>query len=170
MDPFLPYSIPIQGLKTGMHRFTYALDNAFFGRFEGSPIENGHVDVEMQLDVRPDMLLFDFQIKGHSAAECDRCTAAIQLPLEDERQLVVKYGDAEGEEDDEVIFISREAPEFNVARYLYEFSVLALPITNTYDCENDSVPPCNRDVLKFLEKEADDGKSDSVWDALKGLK
>lgn len=170
MDPFLPYSIPIQGLKAGVHRFKYILDSAFFRHFEGSPIAEGLVEVALQLDKRSDMLVLDFQLEGYSEAECDRCTAAIHLPIRDERQLVVKYGDAEGEEDDEVVFIPREAPEFNVAPYLYEFAVLALPITNTYDCADDPNPPCNRDVLKYLENEANEGKTNPVWDALKGLK
>ena len=170
MDPFLPYSLPIQGLKIGIHQFKYQLDNAFFRQFEGSPIKRGLVEVELQLDKRSDMMLLDFHIRGYSEAECDRCTAAIRLPVKDDRQLVVKYGDAEGEEEDEVVFISREASEFNVARYLYEFAVLALPITNTYDCENDAHPPCNREVLKYLENSAGESKPNSVWDALKGLK
>lgn len=170
MDPFLPYSIPIQGLKIGIHRFKYTLDSAFFRHFEGSPIAEGYMQAELQLDKRSDMLLLDFQIKGYINAECDRCTAPIHLPLEDERQLVVKYGDAEGEEDDEVVFISREAPEFNVAPYLYEFAVLAMPITNTYDCAGEPNPPCNFDVLKYLENSAGESKSNPVWDALKGLK
>jgi len=170
MDPFLPYSIPIQGLKIGIHRFKYTLDNAFFRQFEDSPIVEGLVEAVLELDIRSDMLLLDFQLEGYSEAECDRCTAAIHLPILTERQLVVKYGDAEGDEDDEVIFISRDTPEFNVAPYLYEFAVLALPITNTYDCESDPNPPCNRDVLKYLENEADEGKSNPLWDALKDLK
>lgn len=170
MGPFLPYSIPIQGLKTGIHQFKYTLDNAFFRHFEGSPIEEGQINVALQLDKRSDMLLLDFQLEGYSQAECDRCTASIHLPIRDERQLVVKYGDAEGEEDDEVVFIPRDAPEFNVARYIYEFAVLALPIINRYDCENDPQPPCNREVLKYLEQNADESKSNPVWDALKGLK
>ena len=170
MDPFLPYSIPIQGLKIGIHRFKYTLDSAFFRQFEDSPIVEGLVEAVLELDIRSDMLLLDFQLEGYSEAECDRCTAAIHLPILTERQLVVKYGDAEGDEDDEVIFISRDTPEFNVAPYLYEFAVLALPITNTYDCESDPNPPCNRDVLKYLENEADEGKSNPLWDALKDLK
>lgn len=170
MDPFLPYSIPIQGLKIGIHRFKYTLDSAFFRQFEDSPIVEGLVEAVLELDIRSDMLLLDFQLEGYSEAECDRCTAAIHLPILTERQLVVKYGDAEGDEDDEVVFISRDTPEFNVAPYLYEFAVLALPITNTYDCESDPNPPCNRDVLKYLENEADEGKSNPLWDALKDLK
>lgn len=170
MDPFLPYSIPIQGLKIGVHQFKYTLDDAFFRHFEGSPVESGQVEVDLQLDKRSDMLLFDFHFEGYSDAECDRCTAAIKLPVADDRQLVVKYGDAEGEEEDEVVFIPREASEFNLARHLYEFAVLALPITNTYDCENDPNPPCNQDVLKYLEQTAAEGKSNPIWDALKSLK
>ena len=170
MDPFLPYSIPIQGLKLGVHRFKYILDSAFFRHFEDSPITEGVIEADLQLDKRSDMLLLDFHLKGYVNAACDRCTAPIRLPVEDERQLVVKYGDAEGEEEDEVVFISREAPEFNVAPYLYEFDVLALPITNTYDCASDPNPTCNFDVLKSLENSAGESKSNPVWDALKGLK
>jgi uncharacterized protein len=171
MDPFSAFSIPIQGLKTGMHRFEYTLDREFFRHFEGSPIEEGKVEVALQLDKRPSMLILDFVINGYSHAECDRCTAPIKLPLQDERQLVVKYGDADGEDDsDEVVFLSREASALQIAPYLYEFSILALPITNTYNCQDDPNPPCNFEVLKFLEENGDPGKSNPVWDALNGLK
>lgn len=170
MDPFLAYSIPIQGLKTGIHRFKYTLDREFFRHFEGSPIEDGKVEVDVQLDKRADMLLLDFKIDGYSNTECDRCTAAIELPFQEERQLVVKFGDAEGEEEDEVVFISREAPALQLAPYLYEFTVLALPITNTYDCRSEAQPPCNFEVLKYLENNTEEGKSNPVWDALKDLK
>jgi uncharacterized metal-binding protein YceD (DUF177 family) len=170
MDPFLAYSIPIQGLKIGIHQYNYQLDGAFFRHFEDSPIEEGLVEAELQLDKRSDMLVLDFTFSGYSHAECDRCTAAIKLPLSGNRQLVVKYGEAEGEEEDEVVFISRDASALKIASYLYEFAILALPITNTYDCENDAAPPCNRDVLKYLDNGADERSSNPIWDALKGLK
>ena len=170
MDPLFQYSIPVQGLKIGVHRFKYTLDSAFFRHFEESPIQEGQVDVALELDKRSDMLLLDFAFKGYSATDCDRCTAPIHLPIQGQRQLVVKYGDAEGEEEDEVVFISRDAPELNVARYLYEFTVLAMPITNTYDCQSEPNPPCNWDVLKYLENNAGEGKSNPIGDALDGLK
>lgn len=115
------------------------------------------------------MLLLDFTLEGVVKAECDRCTAMIDLPIEDERQLIVKFGEEAMETEDEVVFILREAPDFNVAKYLYEFVVLALPITNTYDCENDAQPPCNFEVLKHLSPDSETGKSNSVWDSLKDL-
>lgn len=169
MNAMAPYSIPVLGLKTGVHHLKYALDGAFFRHFEGSPIEEAAIDVALSFDKRPDMLLLDFELSGAVGAICDRCNADIRLPIRDGRQLIVKYGDAEGETEDEVVFISREASEFNVAKYLYEFSILALPITNTYDCQSDPNPPCNFDILKYLEEDTEERRSDSVWDSLKGF-
>lgn len=169
MDAFIAYSIPVQGLKIGVHRFQYNIDKTFFRHFEEAPIDQCQIQFTLTLDKRADMLIFDFALVGTVQAECDRCTAVIQLPIEYERQLIVKYGESEGETEDEVAFIPREASDINVAKYLYEFSVLALPITNTYDCRSDANPPCNEDILKFLEKTPDETQSNTIWDALKGF-
>ncbi|HOY05040.1 MAG TPA: YceD family protein [Saprospiraceae bacterium] len=172
MNALAPYSIPIQGLKVGMHHYQFEVDDEFFSLFEDSPLQDGKMKFEIDFDKRADMLLIDFRLEGSVRAECDRCTAMIDLPLQDERQLIVKYGEDEGEEEDEVVFISREASDFNLAQYLYEFSVLALPIRNAYDCQNTPTPPCNFEVLDFLEKEEKESearKSGTIWDALKDL-
>lgn len=170
MDAFVAYSLPIQGLKTGVHHFKFEVDDAFFAQFEDSPVTSGKVLFDLELDKRPDMMLFNFLMEGAVKAECDRCTASIDLPIENEQQLIVKFGEEAMEtEDEEVIFIYRDAPAFNVAPYLYEMVVLALPITNTYDCENDAEPPCNFEVLKHLKTASDEGKTSSVWDSLKNL-
>ena len=169
MNAFGAYSIPVLGLKIGIHHFRFSIDSAFLRRFEDSPVQDGEINFDLQLDKRSDMMMLDFALEGFVKAECDRCTATIDLPLKDARELIVKYGEAEGEEEDEVVFIGREASEFNVAKYLYEFTVLALPITNTYDCANDPNPPCNFEILNFLEKNADEQKLDSVWDALRDI-
>ena len=170
MDPLRVYSLPIQGLNPGVHRFQYTLDQEFFRHFEGSPIAESQIDVQVTLDKRSDMLLFDFEIAGTMNTECDRCTAMIDLPLQTERHLVVKYGESEGEAEDEVAFIERDAPDFNLAPYLYEFTVLALPITNTYDCQSEPSPPCNFEILNFLKSESDANKPDTIWDALQDFK
>lgn len=164
------YSLPIQGIKPGIHHYKFSIDKKFLSYFEGSPVEEGVIDFDVTLDKRSDMMLFDFLVSGYVGAVCDRCTANIHLPLQDERHLIVKFGETEGETEDEVVFILREASEFNLAKYLYEFMVLALPITNTYDCKNDPEPPCNFEVLKFLKDENDgDDINNPIRDALKGL-
>ncbi len=171
MDALFAYSIPVQGLKVGIHRYQYELDREFFRLFEASPVAEGAIKFDLTFDKRSDMLVLDFDLSGYVQAECDRCTANIHLPLADSRQLVVKYGETTDEEEDEVVFIPRDSPEFNVAKYLYEFTILALPITKTYDCQSDAQPPCNFEVLRVLNRETDENQAgDSIWDALKGLK
>jgi uncharacterized protein len=175
MGTLTTYVLPIQGLKVGIHQFEYTLDQTFFSHFEDSPIQECSIVVQVELDKRSDMLVFEFVIDGWIKAECDRCTADIQLPLESEQMLYVKYSEEEQEDLDEVVFISYDAPQFNLAPYLYEFAVLSLPITNTYDCENDTPLPCNTDVLKVLKQNQQDDNSgsddsDSIWGALKDFK
>ncbi|MFN4255441.1 MAG: YceD family protein [Saprospiraceae bacterium] len=167
MDVLRAYSLPIQGLKDGVHSFEYQLDQVFFSHFEGSPIEAADIEVRLELDKRPDLLVFDFDLTGRIGAECDRCTAKIQLPIEIQQQLMVKFGEAD-EDDDEIVFIPRESPDFNVAKYLYEYAVLAMPMISTYDCENDPEPPCNREVLAYLNQ-TEETKDNPVWDTLKNL-
>lgn len=170
MNALSPYSIPIKGLKVGFHSFNFVVDSSFFALFQDSPIGDSSLEFSVELDRRSDMLLFDFGMSGYVRVECDRCTADINMPLEDERQLIVKFGDAEGETEDEVVFIHPDTSEFNLASYLYEFAVLSLPITNVYDCQEDAEPPCNFEVLKRLSQDGDDDKGSSVWDALNPLK
>lgn len=170
MDALRVFSLPIQGLKNGVHSFSYQLDNEFFGHFEESPIEAANIEAQVELDKRSDLLLFNFSLEGRVGAECDRCTAQIQLPVEIQEQLIVKFGEQEDadENDDEIVFIPHDAPSLNLAKYLYEYAVLALPLINTYDCEAEAEPPCNREVLAFLS-EKEDTKDNPIWDALKNL-
>jgi uncharacterized metal-binding protein YceD (DUF177 family) len=169
MSALSPYSVPISGLKVGIHHFEYALDKRFFALFEGSPIDDAEVLYKVTLDKRHDMLLFDLELTGFLRTSCDRCTAPIHLPLQDSRSLVVKFGEAEGEAADEVVFIHRDSHTFNIASTLYEFSVLALPMVNVYDCELDDPRPCNQDILVKL-RESTELSDNPLWDVLNDFK
>ncbi len=170
MNVFSAYNIPIQGLKVGVHHYHYTIDGAFFRHFEDSPVEDSAIDFTVTFDKRSDMFLVDFVLQGTMRTICDRCTASIDLPLSGQWELIVKYGDSDGvEENDEVVFIPREVSHLNLAKYLYEFTVLALPIRNTFDCQSLAEPPCNWEILKFLKTEEEEAKSNAIWDALRDL-
>jgi uncharacterized protein len=169
MDHFSEYAIPILGLRDGQYPFEYVLDSKFFARFEGAPISDAHFDVQVQLDKRTSILVFGMQLKGTLNTICDQCTASIQLPLLNEIELIVKHNETESD-DDEVVFIHPSSTHFNLAKYLYEFAVISLPIVNRYDCENDLPLPCNLDVINKLNEIADHNDNSGIWDALKELK
>ena len=100
------------------------------------------------------VLLFTFN--GKVEVTCDRCLDPFHLPVEDRQSLMVKF-DEEPWEDADVVFIVKGTQQLNVAKYIYEFINLAVPITKTHDDAGDD---CNPEMLKYLN-EGSDETSDS---------
>jgi len=172
MDGLIEYAIPVKGLGNGIHEFHFRIGEDFFSHFEGSPIKKGNVEVDLTFDKRTDMFVFIFSFEGKVQTECDRCLVGIHLPIGGEERLIVKFSLDNQEEDAEVIYVNPEVPKINVARYIYEFIILAIPIIKVYDCEAEDNPPCNEEMLGFLEineypEEEKKDTSNPIWEELK---
>ena len=152
MKAFRQFSIPIKGLSIGLTEFDFKIDNQFFESFEDSPIQEGKFDVKTILDKRANMLIFTFDFNGSFKTDCDRCLANINLPIVNQEDLIVKYSDEEEAEDAEVVYILRESSEFNVAKYIYEYICLSMPVTNIYDCEEEEENVCDLKMLDYLDQ------------------
>ncbi len=186
MDALIQFSIPVKGLRYGVYDYNFHIGRSFFECFEGSPVEDGNVNVRMQFDKQPGMFVIDLDIEGTVNTECDRCLAAIKLPIADKRNFVVKFSTEEETDDEDVVYIHPDTQKFDLSPYVYEYVVLAIPMVKTYDCENDPDVECNRELLeRYLvrEGEFDDeeepetpgfeeeggGEPDPVWEVLKSL-
>lgn len=171
MKALAEFSIPVKGLGLGIHTFDFQLDDKFFAQFENSQITKGAIQVKTYFDKRADMYVFTFDWQGTTNAVCDRCLTAIQLPLKGAEQLVIKFAEVEREEVD-VVYIPMDTSHFNIARYLYEYVSLSLPLIKVYDCEDEAEPPCDEEMLDRLYE--DDAAEEApttnpVWDVLKNL-
>ena len=47
-----------------------------------------------------------------------------------------------------------------MAKYIYEYIVLSLPLIKVYDCENDDPLPCDEELLERLEVEDTEDKKE----------
>ncbi len=173
MDALDHFNLPVSGLRNGLHEYNFSIENDFFAHFPESLVTEAAVAVKLSFDKHPDFYVMDFEFKGKVKTTCDRCLEEFNLPIEDSQSLMVKFDEKE-EEDADVIYILKGTQQLNVARYIYEFINLAVPMVKTHEDAGES---CNPEMLKFLSQElpaaadnddeiADDG---SVWDALKGL-
>lgn len=178
MDPLITYSIPVKGLHIGIHQFEFQIDRFFFENFEHSPIAESDIQLRLEFDKRTDICVLQFDFEGTVRTICDRCAADIDLPVSDSQRLLVKFSLEEEPEEAEVIFISPEAPQLNVARYIYEYICLALPLIRVYDCEREENRPCNEETLRYLnnggevEEQAEQEEKEEtnpIWDELKKL-
>ncbi len=171
MNALKEFSLPIKGLNNGYHTFNFQLDETFFALFEDSVIQNGWFDVTVEMDKRDSFFELTFDFDGTMQAECDRCTASIELPFGDTQTLVVKVTEEEQNEDADVVFLDPDAHEFNVAQYIYEFICLAEPSLKVYDCENDDPRPCDFDVINKIKPSLSDNNTDnSVKNPFQDLK
>jgi len=173
MEGLVEFSIPIKGLGDGIHRFDFHIDQSFFKHFENAPVEEGDIDLTFTLDKSPSMYVLEFDFEGTVKTACDRCLATIDLPISGSQQLLVKFSYEEQDEEAEVIYISPETKKLDVSKYIYEFVVLAIPMIKVYDCQEDENPPCNFDMLRYLEateeappmeKKVEDNP---IWDELR---
>ncbi len=186
MDALIQFSIPVKGLRYGVYDYNFHIDRTFFACFEASPVEDGNVNVHLRFDKQPGMFVLDLDIGGTVQTECDRCLAPINLPIADRHSFVVKFSTDEETDDDDVVYIHPDTQRFDVAPYVYEYVVLAIPMVKTYDCENDPSVECDRDLVERYilsagqekedepenagpEEKAGEAEPDSVWEVLKQI-
>ncbi len=179
MDGLIQYSIPVKGLGNGIHEFDFHIDSSFFQAFEQSPVEEGKIDVHLSFEKRPELFVLEFSLTGTIKTNCDRCLESIDLPISSEQRLLVKSKveeEAEREDDPDVVYVHPEAQKFDVAQYIYEYICLAIPMIKVYDCQEEENPPCNPEILEYLDEAEDLDTSSSeeqddnpIWDALKNL-
>ena len=168
MESLIAYSIPFSGLKDGLHLFDYQIDKTFFECFPETPITDGKFQVHVEFDKKPTVvdLLIDF--KGSTALTCDRCLEMMELPLNGQNQLLLKYSEEPREEAD-VVYIPRELETINIAKYIYEFICLAIPLIKTHDLVPDA--ECDESMRSFLEiKDNSTPEDNQLWNQLKNIK
>lgn len=179
MNGLKSYSIPFKNAQLGVHEYLFRVDKDFFSHFEFSTVEKGTFDVIILMDRKANMLDLEFKIDGSLSTPCDRCLAEIDLKINDVKRIVVKFDDYGKEDTDEVIYISTEDAELNVAELIHEFVALSVPISKTIDCEENDNQFCDKEVLnkiEQIEKEAMEAEKESleeklnVWDQLKDIK
>ena len=172
MNSLEAYILPLKGIGDGNHQFNFQVDEDFFRAFEASPLGKSDIEVDISLEKRPTLLVFDFSFSGWVATSCDRCLVDIQLPIEGENRLLVKYGEGEADDfNEDVVFISKETSHWSIAQFVYEYILLALPLIKVYDCQEEETPPCDFQMLDKLEisetDETDEQKNNPFRDVLK---
>ncbi len=179
------FEIAWMGLKPGVHEYQYELGDRFFGELD-APAEysNWNVVVKLRFDRQATFFQLHFDVGGKVTVACDRCGDLFPLQLWDEFNLLIKLsGDEEAvtaEEDADMVFIPRSETVINISEWLYEFSLLSVPLQRLHPDSPDGQPGCNPQALQLLGKLAEPHPEenpeqpptgeDSRWEGLKVFK
>jgi len=176
MNYLLKYEIPFKGLKEGIHHFDYELDDTFFGKFENSDVKKGSLNAEVTLTKQSTLLILEFSAKGYVELVCDRCLDFYNQRIKNKSKLFVKFGQEEQELSDDVIMISQDEYQINVAQHLYELVILGLPIKHVHPTDKNGQSACDPEMIKklneYLIDEVDteiEEPVDERWNELKKL-
>lgn len=115
---------------------------------------------------------FDFDIAGSMDLPCDRCNENMTYPIHGKHQVLVKLENQENPVADEIIYLSPDAYEINVADTLYDFHILSIPLKK--DClqpENENCQKINDLLMGSSEAEntIEENEGDPRWNDLKKL-
>jgi len=168
------FNIPFSGLKQGKHKFDYKIENKFFESFGYDEFNAAKIDLHVVLNKMSTMLELEMQAEGSVNVDCDTSGEPYDQKINGHLELVVKFGDEFNDENDEILIIPHSEHQLNIAQYVYEMLVLAVPQKRIHPGVLDGT--LESEALNKLEelspKEQKDNKEDSDprWDELKKLK
>lgn len=161
------YDIAFTGLKLGEHRFDYQLNNEFFSLFEYDEFITASLEAEVLLNKKETSLEWHFRITGSVNVPCDITNEPFDLPIENEMELVVKFGEEYDDSRDEILIIPAGDHRLNIAQYLYETAVLAVPLKRVSEAGLKLQE--KEDELPESEQNSGDEEIDPRWQKLRDL-
>jgi uncharacterized metal-binding protein YceD (DUF177 family) len=167
------FNIPFSGLKLGAHSFEYQINNKFFESFEYHEFNEADILVQVQLNKMTTVMELDMSAKGTVNVACDLTNEPFDQAVKASLELVIKFGEEYNDEDDEVLIIPHSEHQINIAQYIYEMIVLAVPSKRIHPGVEDGT--LESEALRKLEElqpketQKNEDKTDPRWDALKDL-
>lgn len=170
------YIVSLDDIKNQEIHFDYEIGKEFFACFDNEEVNDGKLICSLDITKEPRMYVFAFKIEGYVVVTCDRCLDEFNFELDDEYELMVKLGSVNEEETEDVVIISSNTKEINVAQYIYEYIHLSLPLKKIHPEDESGKSLCNQEMVKKLEELSQnvtetpkDDEIDPRWNDLKNL-
>ncbi len=128
MNILQEYTIEISRLHNKDYHYTWSGSDTFFDAFEESLVHKGNFEVKLRLRKSETLLQLDFDIQGNMELVCDRSLDSFWYSFQTQGKQVLQFSDHNEVLDDEFELIARNTPQINVAQYIYELIMLAIPM------------------------------------------
>ena len=126
-DVLKKYRIDFPGLAPGVHTFEYHVGQELFDHFGYQDNwTDARIEVKVILTKRDSVMELSIESQGDILVPCDMTGEEFRLPVKGAQHLLIKQGDAPGEQDD-IVTIPWEDSSINIGQYIYETTVLSIP-------------------------------------------
>lgn len=144
------YNIAFKGLGEGIHEFDYQIDRKFFEYFDGGIAGDGNVSVRVTLEKQSSLMVLRFAVKGTVRVQCDRCLELYDQTVKSVNKIIVKFGEETFDQGDDVIWVNPADHMINVAKLIYDFIILSIPIRQVHPDDSDGNSTCDPEMLERL--------------------
>ena len=156
MGKFTAYKVQLAQLKDGHYEQDFVIDTEFFKNMERTDIHRADVKVHLDLEKKHDAYDCTFHCKGVVEVPCDRCLDPLEIEIDADYHIIVKYGESYNDESDEILIIPESNTYLNVAYMLYDTIVLCIPLRHVHP-----MGKCNRAMASALSKHKSGGDDDA---------
>jgi uncharacterized metal-binding protein YceD (DUF177 family) len=123
--------IDLKGLRESESAFEFDLSDDFFEALDGAQLEHGALHVSVSIRKMTGFFELHFHTEGVVTVSCDRCLDDMEQPIAADNRLVVKLGNTYSDDDDTVTIDENEGI-LDMAWFIYEFVMLAIPIKHVH--------------------------------------
>jgi len=165
MDKIAKYDVAFTGLKNGKHYFVFDIGQEFFDLFESeNEFTGANIVASVSLDKHSSFMKFEIKIEGSVILVCDISGSEYVQHISGGTDVIVKFGERYDDTDGEMITISRNQSEFNVAKLIFEVVVLSIPMKRlspdltdeNFKILNDFTPKIDEDYLDDFHENSND--------------
>ncbi|MFN8258306.1 MAG: DUF177 domain-containing protein [Bacteroidales bacterium] len=162
-------------MKQGKHEFEFELGKDFFDEFNNTDILGADLRVFIVFEKNSTYLSLNFKISGKIQSLCDRCLEPVDVEIEYSPSLYVNFGEETSDltDIDETMVLSRSEDSINLAKHIYDYICLNIPIQKCHKDNEDGTSGCNPEMIKKIEnyslQTAKKGEIDPRWEKLKNL-
>lgn len=170
MRPKNDFNIEFSGLKLGHHNFDFDISETFFNDYNYCDFSHADINIDVALIKKTTIMEFNIVVRGNVRIKCDLTNEPYDQPIENNIDLVVKFGNEFNNEDDEILIIPHGEYKINLAQYIYELIILSVPAKRIHPGVIDG--SLKSEILNILEdlKPKENKKTvDPRWEKLKEI-
>lgn len=163
----IEYVLPITGLSVGKYYYNFTIGDNFFEEYENSEILGAQLEVSLTLDKHATFIDIKGDFKGTVITECDRCLGELELEMDFEASLLVKFAKNAEEESGEILTLDPSESELDLSQFFYDYTYLALPFQRIHkeeECDSEMVERLKRYTVDKVQEQ-----KESPFDKLKNL-
>lgn len=164
--------IKISGLRNGIHKFQFELNDSFLTSFSNDFFDRPQIDVRVTLELADTLIKAELKLEGVVTLVCDRSLDPFSYPINREENHFFKFGEIEEELSEELEVISKDRVSIDFDQLVYDLVALSVPSKKLHPrFENEEVEGEGALVFSTRESETEEeNQPDLRWTKLTEIK